>query len=285
MYDNQLTGSIPTTFSMMTQLGSLDLSGNGLSGPLRGHLGDLRSLRSLDLSFNNFVGNVPTELGHLTNLESLSLTSNALLGSIPVEYSRMAKLRELHLSNNNLDGSIVAVASMTDLEWIFLEDNQFTGNLAPTSLLSNLIGVQLQNNRMKGAIPSIWGSIGNLRILDLANNEFSGPIPETVQELHKLGKKYPLLCFKSDHVFPPSHTASFVAQFICPWTITGFLARSPKEFVNCQAFYDSLPTAERTCCANAARLATFSGAADKMKSELFCQHIICRYLKGAQCIV
>lgn len=250
---------------MMTQLGSLDLSGNGLSGPLRGHLGDLISLRSLDLSFNNFVGNVPTELGHLTNLESLSLTSNALLGSLPVEYSRMVNLRELHLSNNNLDGSIGAVANMTKLEWISLEDNQFTGNLAATAFLSNLIGVQLQNNRMDGAIPTIWGSMDNLRVLDLANNEFSGPIPESVQELHKLGKKCPLSCLYVRHLFPTISHFSIDAQFIWPWTTISFLARSPMGFVNCRAFYDSLPTAERTCCANAARLVIFRGRpADKM---------------------
>ena len=188
LYDNKLTGSIPTTFSNMTKLDSLDLSGNSLSGSIRSQLGDLQTLRSLDLSSNKFEGNVPTDIGLLTKLQILSLKDNALVGTIPVHFKYLTDLRELYLSQNDLDGDIGVIRSMKNLEWVALHDNQFIGGLAAAVSLTNLVGIQLHNNRMQEAMPVHWGDLKRLRFLDLASNDFSGTIPNSFQDLHQLGK-------------------------------------------------------------------------------------------------
>ena len=46
-------------------------------------MGSLSNLKSLDLSNNRLTGTIPAELGSLSNLESLYLSSNELTGCIP----------------------------------------------------------------------------------------------------------------------------------------------------------------------------------------------------------
>ena len=61
----------------------IDLSGNGLVGPLPPRLGALIHLELLDLSGNELVGPIPPELGNLTNLSALYLAGNRLSGCVP----------------------------------------------------------------------------------------------------------------------------------------------------------------------------------------------------------
>lgn len=68
LYDNQLTGELPTSFQYMTDLEMVNLNGNELWGPLPTELGALSKLDILDLSYNEFSGIIPTETGMLSNL-------------------------------------------------------------------------------------------------------------------------------------------------------------------------------------------------------------------------
>ncbi|KAI9156776.1 hypothetical protein LWI28_012044 [Acer negundo] len=56
---NFLSGSIPKSFSNLTNIESLDLSNNKLSGRIPTQLTDLNSLAIFNVSFNNLSGPVP----------------------------------------------------------------------------------------------------------------------------------------------------------------------------------------------------------------------------------
>ena len=78
-----------------TELTSLDLSHNQLSGALPGEVRHLSHLKTLDLSYNTFTG-VPAEVGQLSELTSLNLSHNPITG-LPLELGNLAHLTILNL--------------------------------------------------------------------------------------------------------------------------------------------------------------------------------------------
>jgi len=85
LYDNQLTGQLPTTFQYMTDLEMLNLDGNSLWGPLPTELGALTNLDILNLSNNSFSGTIPTETGLLANL-GMCLLRACSCSTIPLSH-------------------------------------------------------------------------------------------------------------------------------------------------------------------------------------------------------
>ena len=78
--ENQLTGSIPNSFSDSSYLQELQLSRNRLSGSIPSSIVNANGLYQLDLSFNNLSGTIPEYLGDLPGLQTVILRDNALSG-------------------------------------------------------------------------------------------------------------------------------------------------------------------------------------------------------------
>ncbi len=91
---------------------SVELSDNGLAGPIPTAIGNLAAtLEVLDLSGNALTGrlvvngvrregSIPPEIGELIALESLHLGDNALTGPIPTAMANLAALKVLDLGGN-----------------------------------------------------------------------------------------------------------------------------------------------------------------------------------------
>ncbi|XP_059643299.1 receptor-like protein EIX2 [Cornus florida] len=92
--------------SILKLVRSIDLSSNGLSGPIPPELSRLHALRFLNLSHNYLMGKIPDKIGDMTILESLDLSKNFLSGEIPQSMSNLTFLNYLNLSYNNLSGII-----------------------------------------------------------------------------------------------------------------------------------------------------------------------------------
>ena len=172
----------------------LNLSGNGLAGPLPPELGELRSLRDLHLRDNQLTGPIPPELGRLPYLIGMSLSGNQLTGPIPPELGEVGResillvLGTLDLSGNALTGPIppeLGNLSNGPLQILNLSQNDLTGPIPPE--LSQLQEIDLSGNALSGPIPPEFGETPYFSELVLSNNgALSGALPASLKSSRNL---------------------------------------------------------------------------------------------------
>jgi len=95
----QKLSSLPSYVLSESDLESLDISYNAISGALPAEIRHLSNLKRLNMSHNKMTG-VPAEIGQLSNLEYLDLSHNSLTG-LPHELGNLTNLKELNISGNN----------------------------------------------------------------------------------------------------------------------------------------------------------------------------------------
>jgi Leucine-rich repeat (LRR) protein len=96
----------------------LELSHNNLEGSIPQDFHLLSDLRVLELSNNRLTGTLPTGLGSLSSLTIFSVSSNRLFGDIPTELSQLTLLTVFDVSDNyftggDLSGMLTSLSSLT----------------------------------------------------------------------------------------------------------------------------------------------------------------------------
>ena len=76
LYANFLTGTIPSSISLMTSLIGFHVSYNSFTGTIPPSLGNILSLKYLSLQWNSLNGTIPHTIGRLSNLNYLKLFTN-----------------------------------------------------------------------------------------------------------------------------------------------------------------------------------------------------------------
>ncbi|KAG6509230.1 LRR receptor-like serine/threonine-protein kinase RPK2 [Zingiber officinale] len=103
---NQISGTIPANFGLLSNLVCLNLSWNQLQGEIPAGITQLKRLKYLSLAGNNFSGHIPPDIIKLQDLQVLDLSSNSLAGYIPTVFVKLRNLTALLLNNNKLSGAI-----------------------------------------------------------------------------------------------------------------------------------------------------------------------------------
>ncbi|KAK3138226.1 hypothetical protein QOZ80_5AG0366080 [Eleusine coracana subsp. coracana] len=214
---NSLGGELPTDIDRLgANLTYLALDHNNFTGEIPPSVGKLRSLTYLALNENLLTGTVPPELGALINLEALKLEVNPFgPGALPDSFKNLKKLRTVWLSNCNLTGDFPGYfAEMPDMEFLDLSGNGLTGSIPPgiwslpklqimylysnslsgdvvvgnngTMGATSLIELDISENQLTGTIPESFGSLMNVRVLNLFSNNFSGEIPASLAGLRSV---------------------------------------------------------------------------------------------------
>ena len=186
--DKELSGILPSDLAKLTELRSLDLSGNQITGTVPSWLTHLKNIEVLNLGDNSLTGSVPSDISNATKLKTLNLRNNQLTGAVPTSLGTLANLENLVLNDNRLTGTIpVELASITTLRDLRLFDNNLTGGV-PSQLgnLSNLEDLILSENQLTGTIPSTLGNLTNLEHLWLDDNQLTGSIPTEIGALTNL---------------------------------------------------------------------------------------------------
>eukprot|EP00258_Populus_trichocarpa_P022500 XP_024438519.1 receptor-like protein Cf-9 [Populus trichocarpa] len=172
--------------NLSSSLSSLSLWGCGLQGKFPGEISSsickLRFLQVLDLSNNSFRGSTPQCLGNFSNMLSvLHLGMNNLQGTVPSTFSKDNSLEYLNFNGNELEGKISrSIINCTMLQVLDLGNNKIEDTF-PYFLetLPKLQILVLKSNTFQGFVkgPTANNSFSKLRILDISDNNFSGPLP------------------------------------------------------------------------------------------------------------
>ncbi|QHN91316.1 Receptor-like protein [Arachis hypogaea] len=206
-------GLIPVSLWNLTQLTDLDLSGNRLHGEIPSLLSNLKHLTYLALSHNTFSGHIPDVFHNFTKLDTLLLSFNSLGGQVPPSLFRLTQLSVLDLSYNSLEGPIpdlghnnlvglIGEFSTYSLNSLVLSNNKFQ-DFRQLSKLKSLLSLDLSHNNFLSInlddnvdyflpnltrfrlssckitkFPRFLGSIQDLKVLDLSDNQIEGVIPK-----------------------------------------------------------------------------------------------------------
>ena len=103
---------------------ALDLRGRGLTAvPM--DVFDRTDLETLDVSENRLTGALPSQLGRLTNLKTLDASDNRMTG-VPAEVRMLRDLETLDLSNNDITGLPLELGDLTQLKVLDLRGNPYS---------------------------------------------------------------------------------------------------------------------------------------------------------------
>ncbi|XP_039170193.1 receptor-like protein 33 [Eucalyptus grandis] len=155
---NNITGKIPSLMCNATWLGFIDLSNNGLTGSLPQCITNFSTYLSiLDLQMNHLEGTIPQSFSSKNCLTTLDLSQNWFEGVLPRSLVNCTNLEILDLSSNRIEDTFPRwLGKLPELKVVILRSNNFNGLL----------------NISKGDLIFL-----KLRILDLSDNNFGGPLP------------------------------------------------------------------------------------------------------------
>ncbi|KAJ6397321.1 hypothetical protein OIU77_018351 [Salix suchowensis] len=183
--DNNMHGEIPKNICLIfSNMLTLKMAKNGLTGCIPSCLGNISSLGVLDLS-NNQLSTV--ELEQFTTLTFLKLSNNNLGGQLPASVVNSSKLNYLYLSDNNFRGQIADFPSPIRTMWpvLDLSNNQFSGTLPRWFVNSTqLFTLDLSKNHFDGPIPEEFCKLDELKYFDLSENNLFGSIPSCFNPPH-----------------------------------------------------------------------------------------------------
>ncbi|KAF7115075.1 hypothetical protein RHSIM_RhsimUnG0068600 [Rhododendron simsii] len=173
MYNSSLVGKFPPGFGNLTSLENFDASINYLHGDFS-ELRSLSNLVTLQLVENKFSGKVPAEFGEFKKLVVLSLYTNELTGVLPLKLGLWAEFDYIDVSENFLTGPIPPeMCNRGTMKELLMLQNRFTGGI-PASYgdCTSLTRFRVSNNSLSGVIPrGVWG-LPNVRLIDIAFNQF-----------------------------------------------------------------------------------------------------------------
>lgn len=123
---NRLSGRVDHIVGKLTNLVLLDLSVNGLSGPIPGAIFSFSAIKTVSLQRNRFAG--PVRVSGMTKARTVDLSYNELSGAVP---EGLAGAERVYLNSNRFEGRLPARfgerVRRGEIEVLYLQRNFLTG--------------------------------------------------------------------------------------------------------------------------------------------------------------
>lgn len=169
------------------QVTQVALPNNGLQGPLLKELDLLTELNTLDLGGNAMTGELPEWRGW-EGMQHLILYKMNVEGQVPETWKLWHTLQTLDLADNNLEGALVLPGNWKDLHAIMVDRTGFDVTLrSDIQDMDKLQVLRMSDTNVVGGIPTTIGSLTTLGILDLSSSHITGTIPSEIGLLTNLG--------------------------------------------------------------------------------------------------
>jgi hypothetical protein len=168
LYNNDLSGTVPTQLGLLTNLLALDLSENAFVGSLPSELNALTKLQTFHIHQvrGKLTGTLPS-FEKLTSLVEFSVDTNEISGTIPVNFLQGVVDKTKHitigLSFNKLVGAIpTEFDAFLDMD-LHLEGNMITH--IPIALCSKPLWMNEEVGKLKSCAAILcpensWGAFG-----------------------------------------------------------------------------------------------------------------------------
>nr|GMC99876.1 LRR receptor-like serine/threonine-protein kinase GSO2 [Ipomoea batatas] len=178
----------PKWLHTKNEIGILDISSSDISDIIPNSFWNFsKGYSYLNLSYNKIDGRLPY-LQNESSFRAIDLSSNNFWGPIPI-FINSNPISVLHLSNNKFVGSISFLCSIRSTISIDLSYNQLSGEIPHCwnkSFVDDLHVLNLANNRFSGKVPNSLGSLLELESLHLRNNNLTGELPSSLQNCTSL---------------------------------------------------------------------------------------------------
>lgn len=184
--DSEKLTELPKSLGQLTQLQSLDLSGNQLTA-LPQSVGQLTKLRFLSLSANGFKV-LPQCLTKLTALNDLRLAENRL-DQVPDWLGDFTEMKSLTLCLMGLRALPDSLNQLTSLTILDVSGNEITSLPNWLSNFSKLEEIYAQENRLSDIPPGL-AELKSLRELALDNNPLNPELAAANEEGFDAVKRY-----------------------------------------------------------------------------------------------
>ncbi|TPX66896.1 hypothetical protein CcCBS67573_g07684 [Chytriomyces confervae] len=133
----------------------------------------------VELGSTNLRGTLP-DFSKLTEMVRFRVESNLLYGTIPSSIGSLTKMTLIDIGLNGLTGEIPAsISNMIALEELYIGYNKLVGGIPSSiaSLAPSLRIINMADNTLTGPLPTEWGTLSLLTQLHLQDNQFTGTIP------------------------------------------------------------------------------------------------------------
>jgi Leucine-rich repeat (LRR) protein len=157
----------------------LDLSFNNVGGTIP-DLSNLTDLSSIDLSGNQIGGTISPFFANLSSLEQLHFYGNSFEGTLPVELLQLTKLTHIIIAQNQFTGELPSLSLLPRLQYLDISDNSFEGS-AEFMNSTNIDFVNASHN-LFNSFPSLGGSSHDLKTL-IINHNLLTYIPDAIGDM------------------------------------------------------------------------------------------------------